>query len=144
MGWIATKSERVLSLLKKQKDYTTICNPIVTEWLAALALRHAETITKRNQGIIESNIVAFEAFLGRHEETFAWNRPRGGTMGFAWRKDHHSVEPFCEYLLQREGLMLISGKYFDYGEEYFRLGLGRANFKTVLQIVENALNCFKF
>lgn len=140
MGWIATKNERVMGLLKKQKDYTTICNPIVTEWLAALALRHGHSITKRNQQIVSSNISAFEAFLARHPDTFAWNRPQGGTMGFPWRKDGKSMEPFCKFLLERFGLMLISGKYFDYGEQYFRLGFGRKNFAEVLSLLEAGLS----
>lgn len=140
MGWVATRNEKVLSLLKKQKDYTTICNPIITEWLAALALRHGSKIIQRNCDIVKSNIEVFENFLSRHSELFSWVRPKGGTMGFAYRRDRQSLEPFCEHLLKQEGLMLISGKYFDTGENFFRLGLGRKNFPEVLTLFERNLS----
>lgn len=140
VGWIATKNAAVMRTMEKQKDYTTICNPVVTEWLAALALRHSARILARNVAIVARNVDAFTAFLGRYPGRFEWVPPTGGTMGFPWRSDGKSMFPFAERLLAREELMLITGKHFDVDEKFFRLGLGRMNFPEVLGIVERGLN----
>jgi aspartate/methionine/tyrosine aminotransferase len=139
MGWIATRHEKTLAAMAKQKDYSTICNPVVTEWLSALALRHGEKLITRNRSIVEKNREAFEGFLARNPGLFAWTPPSGGTMGFVWRLDGKSMEPFAKFLLEREGLMLLSGKYFDTDEKYFRIGLGRKNFTEALAVLEKHL-----
>lgn len=140
VGWIATKNAKVMAALEKQKDYTTICNPIVTEWLAALALRHSGRLLERNRGIVARNEAAFAAFLERHPGRFAWKRPQGGTMAFPWRVDGKSMEPLALKVMERESLMLITGKYFDVDEKFFRLGLGRRNFPEVLGLLERHLD----
>lgn len=140
VGWIATKNERVRLAFEKQKDYTTICGPIVAEWLASLALRHAGRLLERNRAIVSANEAAFADFLARTGERFGWVRPAGGTMAFPWRKDGASMEPFAGKLLEREGLMLITGKYFDTDEKFFRLGLGRKDFPEVLGILGRNLD----
>jgi aspartate/methionine/tyrosine aminotransferase len=139
VGWIATRNAKVRAALAKQKDYTTICNPIVTEWLSALALRHSAKLLERNRGIVAKNEGVFREFLGRHPGLFSWVPPTGGTMAFPWRSDGQSIEPLAKKLLDREGLMLISGKYFDTEERFFRLGFGRKNFPDVLSILERNL-----
>ncbi len=139
VGWIATKNRKVMAAMEKQKDYTTICNPIVTEWLAALALRHSGRLMDRNRGIVATNEAAFAGFLNRNPDSFRWVPPTGGTMAFPWRADGASMEPFAKRLLEREGLMLITGKYFDSDEKFFRIGLGRKNFPEVLAILEKNL-----
>ncbi|MBS1961451.1 MAG: aminotransferase class I/II-fold pyridoxal phosphate-dependent enzyme [Bdellovibrionales bacterium] len=140
VGWIATKNERVRLAFEKQKDYTTICGPIVAEWLASLALRHAGRLLERNRATVGANTAVFSAFLERRGERFEWVPPGGGTMGFPWRRDGKSMEPLAAKVLEREGLMLITGKYFDTDEKYFRLGLGRKDFPEVLAILERNLD----
>ncbi len=136
VGWVATRNPEVLHAMAKQKDYTTICNPGITEWLAALALRNGEKLLTRNREILGANIRSFESFLARRGDLFDWVPPQGGTMGFAWRRDGKSMEPLARKLLTERELMLISGKYFDTDEKFFRLGLGRRNFPEVLASFE--------
>lgn len=51
IGWIATKSAKVMRKLEVFKDYTTICNSAPSEQLAILAIRNKEPILRRNRSI---------------------------------------------------------------------------------------------
>jgi len=44
------------------------------------------------------------------------------------------LDLFADRLLRGRSVMLISGKFFDCGKEYFRLGLGRRSFEEAFRI----------
>ena len=138
-GWIATKDEAIYNNMASFKDYTTICNPILSEKLAAVAVRHRDAIIGRNQKIVTNNIIIAEQFFAAHADRFEWVRPLGGTMAFPRAKKNFDMELFSKNLLDRESVMLISGRYFNVTHDHFRLGLGRKNFPEVFEIFKKAL-----
>jgi aspartate/methionine/tyrosine aminotransferase len=128
IGWIATRNDEIYQAMAAFKDYTTICNSVVTERLATIAIRHSEQLFARNRAIVESNLALVESFFAGYPGEFGWHRPLGGTMMFAWAEKGRDMEAFSERLLIERQTMLISGCYFDQPESFFRLGLGRLAF----------------
>ena len=122
------------------KHYTSICNSGPSEFLATLALRHKETLVQRNRAIIQANIQSLDGFFARHQSTFSWSPPKGGSTAFPkLRLDVH-VEEFCADLAEKQGVLLLPSTHFDYGTQNFRLGLGRKNLRECLEQLEDYLN----
>jgi len=132
IGWIATRNRGIFERLAAFKNYTTICNSAPGEFLAALALRHADRIVEENLGIIRSNLDLLDRFFPGHEDLFAWNRPKGGSIAFPLLKKG-SVQEFCEDLLERKGVLLAPGTLFGQGCNAFRVGFGRRNMPEALE-----------
>lgn len=139
LGWVTTRNQKVYNAMAEYKDYTTICNPVVTETLALIAIRHGEKIIERNRGLVRENWKLAEAFLNRHADIFEWFAPEAGTMAFPRAKSHFDVDAFARDLLEKTGTMLITGQYFDQDARYFRLGLGRKSFPEALAVMEKHL-----
>ncbi len=138
IGWIATRNAELFEKMAAFKDYTTICNSAPSEFLATLALRHAEAIVGRNLKIIGENLDRLDRFFDTHSDWFAWQRPRAGSIAFpALLKG--SVDAFCEDLVAEAGVLLLPGSL--YGPDYnaFRVGFGRKNLPEVLEKFENYL-----
>lgn len=72
IGWIATHNQRILAEVARQKDYTTICSSAPSEFLAALALRHRQTVVQRNLDLILGNLALADGFFARHGDRFSW------------------------------------------------------------------------
>jgi len=138
IGWCATRDQTLLATLESLKDYTTICSPSPSEHLAAIALRHTDTLWARTRARLAANIAAFEAFLARHE-SLSWIRPRGGTMGFMRIVDPRGATAWCADVLAKEGVLIAPGPLFGAPDTHARIGFGRADFTTALAALERAL-----
>jgi len=135
IGWIATRNDRLFRELAAFKDYTTICNSAPSEFLATLALGHADAIAERNRQIIRSNLNRLDLFFGAHTEMFAWERPKAGSVAFPTLLQG-PVDEFCSDLLKKKGVLLLPGTL--YGPEFksFRIGFGRRNLPDSLDRLE--------
>ncbi len=138
IGWIATRNEPLLRELAAFKDYTTICNSAPSEFLATLALRHAETIVERNRRIIRGNLDRLDLFFAAHSDLFAWQRPKAGSIAFP-RLLRGEVDAFCADLVRRAGVLLLPGTLYDPGFNSFRIGFGRKNLPDSLARLEEYL-----
>lgn len=139
IGWIATRNQNLFKELAAFKDYTTICNSAPSEFLAALALKHRESIVERNLSIIRKNLLLLEAFFSSHEERFDWHPPKAGPIAFP-RYLGESVEDFCGQLLQAAGVLLLPGTLFGKAYDCFRIGFGRADMEEGLSVLEQFLD----
>ena len=139
LGWIATRNQEVLAKMTAQKDYTTICNPVLSEKLGIIAVRNREAIIARNRTIVLTNWALCQGFFKRHADKFEVITPRGGTMIFPRAKPGFNLQKFMATLLDQKGVMIVGGEHFDMPTEYFRLGLGRKNFPEVLTLMEEHL-----
>ncbi|PKN47483.1 MAG: aminotransferase, partial [Deltaproteobacteria bacterium HGW-Deltaproteobacteria-17] len=140
IGWIASRDPALLAELARFKDYTTICNAAPSEFLATLALRHADAILARNLGIVRDNLARLDAFFADHADRFAWTRPVAGPIAFPRLRGGPDADAFCADLVDRAGVMLLPGSL--YGPEYadsFRLGFGRRNLPEALSRLESHL-----
>ena len=135
IGWIATRDNSLFRKLAAFKDYTTICNSAPSEFLATLALRHAEVIVERNLQIIKNNLNRLDLFFSNHTEMFTWYRPKAGSIAFPRLLWGH-IDEFCADLVKKTGVLLLPGTL--YGSEFnsFRIGFGRRNMPESLERFE--------
>lgn len=135
LGWIATHDRFLHDELASFKDYLTICTPAPSEFLGAIAVRHAEALFARSRRRLVANLDLLEQFFDRHPGHFAWRRPRAGSTTFP-RYLQGSAEAFCERLVQETGIMLVPSTRFDFGDAHLRFGYGRADLPAVLKELE--------
>lgn len=138
IGWIATHNDRLFHELASFKDYTTICNSAPSEFLATLALQHAEAIVERNLQIIRGNLNRLDLFFDAHAELFSWHRPKAGSIAFPILL-RGSVDDFCADLLKKAGVLLLPGTLYGSGFNSFRIGFGRKNLPESLEKFEEYL-----
>lgn len=135
IGWIATRDDSLMREMAAFKDYTTICNSAPSEFLATLALRHADEIAMRNLRIIGSNLDRLDHFFDAHSDLFAWNRPKAGPIAFPSLMKG-SPERFCAELVEKSGVLLLPGTLYGKGYNAFRIGFGRKNMPEALERFE--------
>lgn len=135
IGWLATRQKELLGKVQMLKDYTTICNSAPSEFLAEVALRQRSVLAERSRGVILSNLDLLDEFFARHAPRFEWQRPIAGSIAFP-RLTGQEVEPFCEDLALRAGVLLLPGSMYDHPGNHFRIGFGRRNLPEALQIFE--------
>ena len=142
IGWIVTKDNRLFSELAAFKDYTTICNSAPSEFLASLALRHADVIVERNLQIIRKNLDRLDAFFESHKDRFNWCRPRAGSIAFPTLL-RGEVDRFCGDLIEKAGVLLLPGTLYGSQFNSFRVGFGRKSLPEALERFENHLQKYK-
>ena len=135
IGWISTRDEALLSKLAAFKDYTTICNSAPSEFLAALALRHADVIVERNLRIIRGNLDRLDAFFHSHVDLFSWDRPKAGSIAFPLLL-RGAIDEFCADLVEKSGVLLLPGTLYKGGYNCFRIGFGRKDLPDSLDRFE--------
>ncbi|CAB3769394.1 aminotransferase class I/II-fold pyridoxal phosphate-dependent enzyme [Paraburkholderia humisilvae] len=138
IGWIATRDREVLQRMSVFKDYLTISNSAPSEYLATIAIRHTDALTRRATDITRANLQLLDAFFARHDGTFEWRRPSAGTIAFP-RLKNLSAYTFCERLIGQTGVLLLPSTLLDYGDANFRIGFGRKNMSQILPIFEDYL-----
>jgi aspartate/methionine/tyrosine aminotransferase len=126
IGWIATQNQTILKKMAAFKDYTSICNSAPSEFLATLALKNQNNILERNQKIVLENLSHLSNFMKKYQEFFTWNPPKGGTVSFP--RINKDSNQFCQTLLEIKGVLLAPSENFNYGNNNFRIGIGRINF----------------
>ena len=141
IGWIATHDETLRSRIARLKDYTTICGSAPSEILALIALRAREHVLERSRSIIAANLPVLDSFFRRFSEQFEWVPPRGGSVAFPrLRSDApNAIDRFCAELVEREGVLLLPGSYFEHNGNHFRVGYGRADMPRALEGLERFL-----
>jgi aspartate/methionine/tyrosine aminotransferase len=140
LGWLATADRELLASCAVFKDYTTICGSAPSEILGIMALRASERIIARNLAIIRANLHLADEFFVRQQDRFTWLRPQAGPVCLPRLLSDLSVAALCEGLLERKSVMLLPGEVFEFGDNYFRLGLGRRDFPEGLAILEAHLD----
>lgn len=136
IGWLATRNRDLYARLAAFKDYTTICNSAPSEFLSIIALRQRGKIVRRNLGIIRANLTLLDEFFARHADWFDWQRPQASSTAFPRLKRDLSAEQFCRDLVEKQGVLLLPSTKYDYGDQHFRIGYGRANMPQALEQFE--------
>ena len=136
IGWIATQNREIYQAMAGYKDYTTICNSAPSEYLATLALRQKEKLVRRNLDIVRHNLSLLNDFFADHQDIFKWLPPRAGSIAFPSLRLDQNIESFCHDLVQKQGVLLLPGTYFDFGDKNFRVGFGRKNMPEALEQLE--------
>ncbi len=136
IGWVATNDKELLARMMALKDYTTICASAPSEVLAVFALANKDSIIARHLRRIRRNLELLDDFFDEFADCFQWNRPQGGSIGFARLLLRKGATDFCNDLAADTGIMLAPSSVFQYGDNHVRIGFGRENLPEVI-------NCFK-
>jgi len=136
VGWLACKDAALREGISRYKNYLSICGATPAEALALVALRHGLELLAANRNLIQRNLAVADAFFARHAETFIYNRPMAGPIGFPRMRLQGSVGDFCETLAREAGVLLLPATVYGLDEPYFRIGYGRASFADNLARLE--------
>jgi len=138
VAWLAARDPALLARVRDMKLYTTICSPAPSELLVALALRHGDRLIARSRELVLANMGPLEEFLARRAELFEWVRPNAGPIGFPRVRAEVEVEPWCEQIAERAGVLLLPGVV--YGQpRHVRMGFGRANLAQAIERLDGYL-----
>lgn len=137
LGWLATRDRALRAAVLDLKHYTTICASAPSEFLTALALRNRRPLLDRNRRIVEGNPRLLDAFLDRHQDTFAWVRPTASPIGFPRVHRVADVEALCRELTGA-GVLLLPGSVYD-EPRHVRIGYGRANLSEALTVLDQQI-----
>ena len=121
-GWIVERDAARLHGYTEARSYFTISNTPLAEELAAVALRHRETIFARARRVASTNLALLDQFIPEHADSLSWVRPRGGMTAFPWLTDGGDAREFCRELAAR-GVLLAPGDCWGM-PGHFRLGFG--------------------
>lgn len=140
IGWVSTHDSALLERMEALKDYTTICSSAPSELLALMALRSRDSILTVNRERVRLNQKIAGAFFDRHASTMTWIPPRAGTVCFprlaGGEHETTGAEAFCARVLRDSGVLLLPSTVYGYGDSHFRLGLGRDDFATGLEVLD--------
>lgn len=137
IGWLVCRDRALLERVATFKDYLTICSPRPSEFLAAIALRHAEQLASRTRKIVEANVPLVQELVDARPDLFSWVRPVAGTTAFV-RYLPGGAEKWANELLARTGVLFLPGPLFDFTDTHFRVGLGRSALATALPLLSSA------
>ncbi len=122
IGWVAGPPE-VIQACWEQRDYTSLCNPWPSEFLATILLTHHERVMDRSLRLARTNFRIFDGWVREHQAFVSYVPPRAGVVCFPRYHLDLPSEEFCHRLIEEEGVLTIPGSCFEQ-EGHFRLGFG--------------------
>ena len=138
-GWLILRDPDLRERLMNWKYYTSICAPVLTEYLAEAALEVGDVLRRRSIERIERNLAVARGFFARWPQRFEWRRPLAGSTALVG-VDVPSVAALSERLAREEGLLIQSGAMLGSDDRHMRIGLGREDFAAALERFEDWLN----
>jgi len=132
LGWVVSQNQKALESLLIIKSYQSICCSVVDEALAKLAFITSEKIIKNNNCVVIDNIMYFQRFVEQHSQLLSWHKPQAGLLAIVEYKLSEPIEDFAKKLAQATGILILPTSLFGLPGNYFRLGLGQKNFKSIL------------
>ena len=143
IGWLTTRNKALMKQFERFKDYTTICNSALSEILGIIALREKDEIIGKNLNLIRENISIAKDYFTKHKNLLSWIESQGSSVAFPKLSERFQVDEFCKDLIEQKSIMLLPGSIFNYSGNHFRIGLGRKNFKRVLEEFDPFLNEYR-
>ncbi len=141
LGWIVGPKE-IVQKCWEGKDYTTISNTPLSDFLATFALINREKIMQRNLAIARKNFKTLLMWFKQHEYFFDYIMPEVGVLCFPKLKNIPlTSEELCKKIFNEKKLLLVPGECFDM-PGHLRIGFGgdSKNFNICLTILSDYLN----
>lgn len=122
VGWIVEPDARRRAEYLNAREYFSISNTTAGEFLAAVAVRHRDTIFGRTFEVATANLRELDRVMDGHRGVLEWIRPAGGMTAFIRLVDGADARGLCEAALGRD-VLLTPGDCFGV-PDHFRLGFG--------------------
>ncbi len=135
LGWIAGPQD-IVNACWGWKDYTSISNSPINDYLATFALKNIDKVMKRNLSIARENLEFFMKWLGKHKDYFDYVKPKAGVLLFPRLKNIPvTTGELCKGLYEKHKLLMVPGECFEV-PGFLRIGFGNDSdmFKTGLSI----------
>lgn len=159
-GWLASRDADALARVRGYKDFTSICGPAPSEFLSALALRHADVLLAETRDVLSQNFALLSEFMHRFEDWFSWVPPRAGSVTFPLLRNPAQwggTSAFCDRVRSEAGVLLAPGPLFaplragpggdppadaalEAIQSGVRVGIGRASFPQALSVLAEWLD----
>jgi aspartate/methionine/tyrosine aminotransferase len=140
IGWAVSKNKTLLKQLLAVKAQASICTSAVDETLAELALTNHEKIINDNNNIISKNIKLFQQFIDNNSLFLSWQPPQAGLLALVKCHTKIPMLEWAEQLAEQAGIFVYPVSLFGLNDQYFRLGLGRADFSSILKRLQNFID----
>jgi aspartate/methionine/tyrosine aminotransferase len=122
LGWIIERDSRRREEYLNAREYCTVSNSPVSEFLGEIAIAHREDILGRTRKVAGRNLQLLEGVLREFPHIIDWVRPQGGMTGFARLVSGMDARPFCQAALSH-GLLLDPGDFWGV-PDHIRIGFG--------------------
>ena len=119
MGWIAGPEE-IIELCQLHRDYTTISNGMISDYLSTIALENKDKIIKRNLAKVKKQLQILDKWV-QNEKLIEYVKPNGGTTAFLKYKLELDSETFAKKLFEEKGVLVVPGIAFG-REGFLRIG----------------------
>jgi aspartate/methionine/tyrosine aminotransferase len=124
IGWVVAP-EKMIQRLCRYHDYTTLTPTLVSDRLAAIAMRpdRRETLLARTRGIIRANLKPVEAWIRSHAGLVDCIPPRAGAIALVKYNLPIGSTALFDRLRTRHSVLITPGSHFGIGR-YIRIGYG--------------------
>lgn len=123
LGWIAGPVD-VIDAVAFHRDYSTISVGMIDDYLAMIALEHADTILERSRSITRTNLQILSDWVDA-EPLMSWVKPQAGTTALLRYDADVSSRDFCTQLLADTGVLFTPGSALAI-EGHVRIGYANA------------------
>ncbi|MFW6000786.1 MAG: aminotransferase [Halanaerobium sp.] len=119
MGWLAGPKE-VIEKCQLHRDYTTISNGMIDDYLSVIALENKDKILERNLKKVNTQLKILDKWV-KNEELIEYVKPSGGTTAFLHYKLEMDSEDFSKRLYKEKGVLTVPGTAFG-RDRFLRIG----------------------
>lgn len=139
VGWIATQNAEFTRRAARLHQYLNTYPAQPSEFLAGLALRHAEPILARNCAIAQANYAQLAPVLDAVPHLIQWHKPIAGVVCYPRWLGGDSTLALTDQFLQATGWLIAPSARFLAGDHHFRVGFGTRGFATWLPLLHDFL-----
>jgi hypothetical protein len=124
IGWVVAP-EKTVARLCRYHDYTTLTPTLVSDRLAAIAMRpdRREDLLARTRAIIRRNLPRLETWIRSHTGVLDYTPPRAGAIALVRYRLPIGSTALFDLLRTRYSVLITPGSHFGIGR-YIRIGYG--------------------
>jgi aspartate/methionine/tyrosine aminotransferase len=122
IGWIVAPPEFKRELFARH-DYTVICPPPLSDYLARMALGVREQILQRTRTILQKNYAELEAWLNGFDGAVDWWKPECGAICLVRYHSSLGALDLAERIRSDQSILLAPGDHFGL-PHCIRMGYG--------------------
>jgi aspartate/methionine/tyrosine aminotransferase len=122
LGWIIERDRDRRREYLNAREYVTVSNTPMGEFLGEIAIRHHDQVLARTREVTRANLALLDRVIAEHADVLDWVRPQGGMTGFARLVSGGNGRLFCQAALEY-GLLLAPGDCWGVPDQ-FRIGFG--------------------
>jgi aspartate/methionine/tyrosine aminotransferase len=122
LGWIVERDAARRKEYLNAREYVTVSNTPMAEFLGEIAIRHHDQVLGRTREVTRAKLQLLERVVDQSADVLDWVRPMGGMTAWVRLASGGDGRRFCEQALHY-GLLLAPGDCWGF-PDHFRVGFG--------------------